>query len=195
MRRFLHILCQKSFLPVFIFGILASSCGYRKVELYEDPTHGYIEIIPSSVKVRELSIEQYADMTRAFSRHEEAARLMNSCLSLLAKDNPSYKTMSPRNCMSEKRQLDDVLELINVIHKLKGLQDSNLQPLLKKVSYTLRRGEINGAAILPGRHSLTCIAPLAKNKGTSLIDAMPGVASAYLRGTTIPALLCKAFAN
>ena len=96
--------------------------------------------------------------------------------------------------MEEKRHLGNVLELVNVLRKLKSLQDSNPQPLLKTVIYALRRGLIDGAEILPGSHSILCVAPLARNISTSLIDAMPGVASAYLRGTTIPASLCKAFA-
>ena len=195
MKRLLGLLCQKNFLQVLLLGILASSCGNKNTQVYEDPTRGYIEIFPSTIKVREVSVEQFADMTMAYSRHEKAARLLKSCISLLAQDNSSYRTMSPRHCLPEKRQLDDALELVNVIHKLKELQDSNPQPLLKKVSYTLRRGSINGAVILPGRHSLACIAPLAQNKVTPLIDAMSGVASAYLRGTTIPASLCKALAN
>ena len=191
MKRFLHNLVQNNLLLVLLFGILVSSCGSKSVGVYEDPTRGFIEILPSSIKVREVSVEKFADITMASSRHEEAARLLKSCLSLLAHDYSLYRAVAPRNCMYEKRQLNDARELVNVIYKLKDLQSSNPQPLLKKVSYTLRRGIIDGAVILPGRHSLTCIAQLAKNEANLLIDNMPGVTSVYLRGTIIPQSLCN----
>ena len=193
MKRFLHILEQKNLLAVLLFGMLASSCGNESVEVYEDPTRGFIEIFPSSIKVREVSVEQFADMTMASSRHEEAARLFKSCLSLLARNDSLYIKTVPHNCAHEKQELDDALGLLNVIHKLKSLQESNPQPLLKKVAYTLHRGVIDGTVILPGRHSLACIAPLAKNEATILIDKMPGITSIYLRGTIIPESLCNAF--
>ena len=189
------MLCHKNFLPVLLCGTLLSSCGHKNTEVYEDPARGYIEIIPSSAKVQELSIEKYADMTRASSRHEQALQLLERCISLRTPGKASYRTMTPHHCVEEKRRLYDVLELVNVLRKLKSLQDSNPQPLLKTVIYALHRGLIDGAEILPGRHSILCVAPLARNKATSLINAMPGVASAYLRGTNIPASLCKAFAT
>ena len=195
MKRFLHLLCQKSFLPAFLLVILASSCGYEKAELYEDPAHGYIEMIPSSVKVRELLIEQYADMTRAYSRREQALQLLESCILLRTQDKASYRTMTPNHCVEEKRHLNDALELVNVLRKLKSLQDSNPQPLLKTVIYALHRGLIDGVEILPGRHSILCVAPLANNEVTILMDNLPDVTSGYLRGTTIHASLCQALSS
>lgn len=187
------MLSKKKFLSVLLFGMLASSsCGYKNAEVYEDLARGYIEIIPSSVKVQEISVEQYADMTRASSRHEQAQRLLERCISLRMPDNVSYWTMTPRHCTEEKRHLDDALELVNVLRKLKSLQDSNPQPLLKTVIYALHRGSIDGAEILPGRHSILCVAPLANNEATILMDNMPDVTSAYLRGTTIHSSLCQA---
>ena len=195
MKRFLHLLCQKSFLPAFLLGILASSCGYKKAELYEDPTHGYIEMIPSSVKVRELSIEQYADMTRASSRREQALQLLESCTSLLMPYKPSYRTMTHNHCVEEKRHLDDALELVDVLRKLKSLQNSNSQPLLKMVIYVLHRGLIDGAEILPGRHSILCIAPLVKAEMSILMRSVPDATSRYLWHTSIHEALCDAYAS
>ena len=191
-KRFLHMLGQKEFLSALLFGMLASSCSYKNAEVYEDPTRGYIDLIPSSIKVQKLSVKQYADMMRASSRHEQALRLLESCISLRMPDKESYRTMTPSHCTEEKRHLDDALELVNVLRKLKSLQDSNPQPLLKTVIYALRRGSIDGAEILPGRHSTLCVAPLVKNEATILMDNMPDVTSGYLRGTTIHASLCQA---
>ena len=114
------MLCQKNFLPVLLFGVLVSSCGYKDAEVYKDPARGYIRIIPSSVKVQELSRDQYAVMTRASSRHEQALQLLESCISLSTPDKASYRTMTPHHCVEEKRHLDDALELVNVLHKLKS---------------------------------------------------------------------------
>ena len=164
-------------------------------EVYEDPARGYIEIVPSSAQVQDVSVEQYADMTMACSRHKQAVRLFQSCILLPALDKASYKTMTPHHCVNEKRQLDDALELVTVIRKPKSLQDSNSQPILKKGVYTLRRGLIDGADILPGRHSILCVAPLANNEVTILMDNLPDVTSGYLRGTTIHASLCQALSS
>ena len=187
-----YVPCQKNFLLVLLFGMLASSCGYKNAEVYEDLTRGYIEIIPSSVKVQELSIEQYEDMTRASSRHEQALQLLQGCISLRTPDKSSYRTMTPHHCVEEKRHLDDALELVNVLRKLRSLRDSYPQPLLKTVIYALHRGSIDGAEILPGRHSILCVAPLVNNEATILMDNMPDVTSGYLRGTTIHSSLCQA---
>ena len=195
MKRFLSLPCQKNFLPVLLFGILVSSCGNKNAEVYEDPTHGYIEIVPSSVKLQEVSVEQYADMTMASSRHKQAVRLFESCITLRTLDEASYKTITPHHCVNEKRQLDDALELVTVIRKLKSLQDSNSQPILKNVVYMLRRGLIDGAEILPGRHSILCVAPPAKDRISILISNMPGATSRYLWDTSIHEALCDAYAS
>ena len=189
------MLCQKNFLPVLLFGILVSSCGYKDAEVYEDPARGYIRIIPSSVKVRELLIEQYADMTRAYSRREQALQLLESCTSLLMPYKPSYRTMTPNHCVEEKRHLDDALELVDVLRKLKSLQDSNPQPLLKTVIYALHRGVIDGAEIMPGRHSILCVAPLAKPDISILMRSIPDATSRYLWDTSIHEALCDAYAS
>ena len=91
------MLCRKSFLPALLCGTLVFSCGHKNAEVYEDEARGYIEIIPSSVKVQELSIEKYADMTRASSRHEQALQLLERCISLRTPDKASYRTMTPHH--------------------------------------------------------------------------------------------------
>ena len=195
MKRFEHVPFQKNFLPALLFGVLVASCGNKSVEVYEDPARGYIEIVPSSAQVQDVSVEQYADMTMASSRHKQAVRLFESCISLRALDKASYKTMTPHHCVNEKRQLADALELVTVIRKLKSLQDSNSQPILKKVVYMLSRGLIDGAEILPGRHSILCVAPPAKDRISILISNMPGATSRYLWHTSIHEALCDAYAS
>ena len=195
MKRFLSLPCQKNFLPVLLFGILVSSCGNKNAEVYEDSTHGYIEIVPSSVKVQELPVEQYADMTMASSRQSKALRLLESCISLSTLDKASYRTMMPHHCVNEKRQLDDALELVNVTRQLKSLQASNPQPILKKVVYMLHRGLIDDAEIQPGLHSILCVAPPAKDRISILISNMPGATSRYLWDTSIHEALCDAYAS
>jgi len=187
--------CQKNFLPVLLFGILVSSCGYKDAEVYEDPARGYIRIIPSGVKVQEISIDQYSVMTRASSRHEQALQLWERCISLRAPDKASYRTMTPHHCVEEKRHLEDALELVNVLRKLKSLQDSNPRPLLKMVIYALHRGLIDGVEILPGRHSILCVAPLAKPDISILMRSIPDATSRYLWDTSIQEALCDAYAS
>ena len=189
------MLCQKNFLPVLLFGILVSSCGYKDAEVYEDPARGYIRIIPSGVKVQEISIDQYSVMTRSSSRHEQAMQLLERCISLRTPDKASYRTMTPHHCVEEKWHLEDALELVNVLRKLKSLQDSNPQPLLKTVIYALHRGLIDGVEILPGRHSILCVAPLAKPDISILMRSMPDATSRYLWDTSIQEALCDAYAS
>ena len=189
------MLCQKNFLPVLLFGILVSSCGYKDAEVYEDPARGYIRIIPSGVKVQEISIDQYSVMTRSSSRHEQAMQLLERCISLRTPDKASYRTMTPHHCVEEKWHLEDALELVNVLRKLKSLQDSNPQPLLKTVIYALHRGLIDGVEILPGRHSILCVAPLAKPDISILMRSIPDATSRYLWDTSIQEALCDAYAS
>ena len=101
----------------------------------------------------------------------------------------------PHHCVNEKRQLDDALELVTVIRKLKSLQDSNQQPILKQVAYILHRGLIDGSEILPGRHLILCVTPPAKDRISILISNMPGATSRYLWDTSIHEALCDAYAS